>query len=243
MIQTTRTEPLRIEVVGDSILRGIQVDGATGRYVISNNIDTVYLAKKHRLSISNRSSFGCTVTRGYNVVKRFLEQGGSCDVVIMDFGGNDCDFNWKEIAENPYAHHDPRTPEAEFRRVYAELIHLLRIHGISPVITTLPPLDAELFFRWFCDGLNTENIMKWLKRREVIFEHHAAYSQVAAEIAKEEGVSLVDIRNAFLRDGQKQLNRFLCCDGTHPNTEGQRIITEVFDAFAEHRLGQEQYPA
>ena len=235
ILSTTYGQPLKIEVVGDSILKGVQLDESTDRYVLNNNIDTAYLEKKYNLKINNRSAFGCTVTKGIKTVARVLGAEKPCDALVVNFGGNDCDFYWKEISDNPDGEHLPHTPKEQFRKIYTEMIQMIKERGITPVAVTLPPLDSDMFFERFCGGLDTQNVMKWLKRRSIIFEHHAEYSHTVECVAKEFDVPVVDIRSAFLAEGH--YSRFLCRDGTHPNTDGQRIITRTFDAFAQRYLG------
>ena len=64
----------------------------------------------------------------------------------MDFGGNDCDFRWAE--------HLPAVPLPEFIRRYRSMIGKLRQRDIVPILTTLPPLEPELFFDWWCGRLD-----------------------------------------------------------------------------------------
>ena len=54
----------KIEVFGDSILKGIQVNAFNKRYHVDNNIDVDMLSKKFSLDIVNRSRLGHTVTKG-----------------------------------------------------------------------------------------------------------------------------------------------------------------------------------
>ena len=64
----------------------------------------------------------------------------------MDFGDNDCDFRWAE--------HLPAVPLPEFIRRYRSMIGKLRQRDIVPILTTLPPLEPELFFDWWCGRLD-----------------------------------------------------------------------------------------
>ena len=72
----------------------------------------------------------------------------------MDFGGNDCDFRWAEIAAAPAAEHLPAVPLREFVGRYRSMIGKLRQRDIVPILTTLPPLEPELFFDWWCGRLD-----------------------------------------------------------------------------------------
>ena len=225
----------KIEVFGDSILRGIQVNVQNMRYHISNNIDLDMLSKKFSLSIVNHSRFGCTITKGRRNLEKFLSGGGSCDAVVMDFGGNDCDYDWEKISDNPEADHDPKMPLNAFVDSYLGIIKTLTDQGIKPILTNLPPLDPQRFFDWFCAGFNKNNIMTWLGDVNAIYRHQEHYSHHVEKIAKETGSPIVDLRGAFLT--HKNIDQLLCEDGVHPNTAGQEVITRAFEEFASDYFG------
>ena len=223
----------RVEVFGDSLLKGVQVDPESMLYHVDNNIDVDGIEKTYSLSIRNFSKFGCTITRGFSLIEKRLNRNAVfCDAIVMDYGGNDCDFNWKEVAERPDDEHLPKTPPDVFVETYGKTIKLLREKGILPIVTTLPPLDAQRFFDWFCRGLNKANVLKWLGNVEAIYRWQEGYSRIVQKFASETNTLLVDVRGAFLKHGR--VRRVLCEDGTHPNTEGQRIITQAFMDFLEN---------
>jgi len=227
----------KIEVFGDSLLKGIQVNPKNNRYHVDNHIDVEGLEKTHSLSIKNFSKLGCTITKGLSLIESRLKNGEAyCDAIVMDYGGNDCDFNWKEIAEKPEGEHLPNTPLGIFVDTYHKIICLLKENGIRPILTNLPPLDAQRFFDWYCNGLNKTNVLEWLEGVESIYRWQENYSKTVEKIAIETDTLFVDIRGAFLKQGR--IKRFLCEDGTHPNTEGQRIITEAFFDFIEQSKNQ-----
>ena len=219
-----------IGVYGDSILKGIQINPVSKKYYINNNIDLDRLSEKYSVQIKNYSSFGCTVTKGIKVLKKSLDKNTGCDAIIMDYGGNDCDYNWNMIAENPEGEHSPNTPIDLFKETYCEIIDILKKKGVLPILTTLPPLEPQGFFNWFCKDLNKENILKWLGEIKHIYYHQESYSKVIEKIALENRVPLVDLRNEFLMSGN--VKDLLCEDGTHPNTSGQKIIASCFYKFA-----------
>ena len=220
----------KIEVFGDSILKGIQLNSENKKYVIDNNIDVEMISKKHDIEIVNCSKFGCTIGKGKVLLEKSLEKGMVCDAIVMEFGGNDCDFNWKDVAENPDKDHVPHTPLDIFIKTYSEMIDLLKKKGIQPILTTLPPIDPQRFFDWFCNGLNKENVLKWLGSINTIYRHQETYSRAVEKIAKDSNCLLVDLRGAFL--GKRRVENLLCEDGIHPNTEGQKVITQAFSEFA-----------
>ena len=148
----------QVTLLGDSILKGIQVDLGDRRYRTHNEINMEALESEFQLSIHNDAHFGATVRKGSRLLDRMLARKLPCDMMVMDFGGNDCDFRWKEIAEDPTGDHQPNVPLPEFVELYREMIRRARSHGIRPILTNLPPLDSERFFNWRsgqrgCDAL------------------------------------------------------------------------------------------
>lgn len=221
----------KIEVFGDSILKGIQINPRNNRYHVENHIDIGLLSMKYSLSIENNSKFGCTITKGVSLLENRLVHGMSCDTVILEYGGNDCDFNWKEISARPYDEHIPNTPLDVFIETYQKIITKLKGMGVRVILTTLPPLEPQRFYDWFCRGLNKVNVLEWLGNVSTIYRVQESYSRAVEKVAYETNCLLVDLRGAFLR--HRRIDNLLCEDGTHPNTDGQRIITGAFLEFAE----------
>jgi lysophospholipase L1-like esterase len=222
----------KVEVYGDSILKGIQINLKNMRYHIDNNIDVERIEKLYFLDIKNFSKFGRTITNGLALIEKRLKGGEPfCDTILMNFGGNDCDFDWKAISEHPENEHCPNTPLDIFVDIYRKTIELLKENGIRPIITTLPPLDAQKFFHWFCKGLNKANVLTWIGSVDAIYRWQENYSRTVEKIATETNTLLVDLRGAFLK--HRRLERLLCEDGIHPNTEGQGVITQAFLEFIE----------
>jgi len=127
----------KIEVFGDSLLKGIQINPQNMRYHVDNNIDVSGIEETYSLSIKNFSKFGCTITRGFGLIDKHLKSDETfCDAIVMDYGGNDCDFNWKEVAERPDDEHLPNTPLDVFIETYHKIIKSLKEKGIRPILTT-----------------------------------------------------------------------------------------------------------
>ena len=215
----------KIGVFGDSILKGIQMDADTKKYIVKNHIDLDKIGNKHSVSIDNFSMFGCTINKGNSLLKRRLEK--RCfDIILLEYGGNDCDFNWAKIAENPRDDHIPNTPFSAFVETYIKIIKYLKEKCIEPIITTLPPLEPQRFFDWFCKGLNKDNVLKWLGTINTIYRWQEKYSRAIERIGFLTNTIVIDLRGAFL--DHFRVGDLLCEDGVHPNTRGQNVITETF---------------
>ena len=147
------------------------------------------------------------------------------DYIVLEFGGNDCNFNWAEIAEAPEKEHIPATPLAEFESTYRRIIDGIRAGGGRPVMFNLPPIDSEKFFNWVSKGLNAE----WLGDVEHIFRWHSSYNDVVCKVASETETPLVDIRSDFLN--APNYRELICEDGMHPNDSGHKLITDFLKRY------------
>jgi lysophospholipase L1-like esterase len=222
-----------VAIFGDSILRGIQLDSETSRYCVHNTINMEQISNKYSVLIDNFSMFGCTIKKGYERLQKRLEKQ-LFNIAVIEYGGNDCDFNWQEISDQPYSHHIPNTPLDIFACTYRQIIGTLKAKCIEPLLITLPPLEPQKFFDWFCRDLNKANILKWLGSVNTIYRFQESYSKMIETIARETKTRLVDLRGAFL--DHFHIENLLCEDGTHPNTDGQKVITDAFLNFSTERV-------
>lgn len=219
-----------IVAYGDSITKGIIYDDKRFKYTTLKENFTSIIENKIKGSVYNAGKFGNTIMRGarkmYNdVIKK------SPDMVLVEFGGNDCDYNWDDIAKNPDMEHKPNTDICTFRETLLAMIDTLKINNILPILMTLPPLDPLKYFKWIAkeDSFAEKNILHWLGTKDKLFTWHNSYSKIITEVANETGTVLIDVRSEFLK--YSDYSQFLCCDGIHPNTEGQSLIASVILKF------------
>ena len=107
---------------------------------------------------------------------------------------------------------------------YHRAIRLLRNSGRIPVLSSLPPINAELYLSFLCrNGLSRENIVRWLGDVQRIYRWQENYSQMVEQVAREEHTPLIDLRRPFLQD-KRSPETLLCADGIHPSREGQGLI-------------------
>ena len=212
--------------LGDSITKGVALDADRGRYTILKDCFANTAAKYWSMGVKNLSKFGSTVTDGLHRFRKQKDDLVDCQTVIMDFGGNDSDFNWSAISETPDAQHDPKTGLDVFEDTYMELIKAVREEGKKPVLMNLPPVDHKKYFSWISRGLNGENILRWLGgSSEYIYRWHERYSIAVQSVAKKANVKLLDVRSAFLE--RRDYTWFLCEDGIHHNAQGHALIADV----------------
>lgn len=228
----------RIVISGDSILKGVVLNDATRSYTISGRLATEPFSARYGLEIENKSRFGSTIGKGLTQLERTLAKNGECRAVILEYGGNDCDFDWAAIAADPDGEHLPKTPLPDFCAQLRAAVGALRARGIDAVLTNLPPISAERYLNWICRaGLDRDAIVRWLGDVSAIYRYQERYSRAIEAVAAELGAPCVDLRGEFLR--HRQLEPYLCMDGIHPNEAGQAFIMAAFSAFAEQELRPE----
>lgn len=230
------SETLNIQVFGDSIMRGVLLDPINKRYVPLSDEHFRKFEEKFSLKLHNKSSFGCIIGKGYRKIKDMLSVGDSkCDIAVIEYGGNDCDFNWKEVADNPEISHSPNTPLSVFKNTYKQIIGDLKERGIIPVVMSLPPINAEKYFNWITSrGLSKERIVKWLGDVQMIARYQELYSLAVTEVALSTGTRLIDVRSAFLE--RRDYTKLICDDGIHPSLEGHALIAQVCSDYASAHL-------
>jgi lysophospholipase L1-like esterase len=213
-------------VFGDSIMKGVIFDAIKGKYIFLKSSFLNILGKRNsEVKVDNYAKFGCTVTVGKKLIERHADKLPNYTYTALEFGGNDCDFDWKAISENPEALHIAKTPIDEFEVIYSDIIDSVIDTGSTPVLFSLPPLNARRYFSWISKGLNSENILHWLGDEEHIYRWHEMYNIAVLKLASAKNVMLIDIRRAFLET--RNYLGLLCEDGIHPNEAGHALISEV----------------
>lgn len=217
----------KICLFGDSISKGVIIDELRDRYIMSkNSFANILAAKNTDFELSNYSMLGCTIMKGQSIINRHKKDVEDCEVMVLEYGGNDSDHNWQEIAENPTGNHVPKTPIEDFVRSYRAIIEELNTMGKKIIMLNLPPIDEHKYFNWFSRGLDKDKILQWLGGSdEYIYRFHEIYNVKVCNIALEYNIPIIDIRTAFLE--KRNYSDYLCNDGIHPNEKGHEIIAQV----------------
>jgi len=217
----------KICLFGDSISKGVVIDEIRNRYTMTKNcFANILKMGNFALDVTNYSMLGCTVSKGKSMIDRHINDVRDCEVMALEYGGNDSDYSWDEIAGDPLGEHLPKTPIASFESTYRAIIDQLKEMGKKIVMINLPPIDEHKYFNWVSRGLDKEKILQWLGGSdEYIYRWHEIYNVQICNIASEYNIPLIDIRSAFLE--RRNYSDFLCSDGIHPNEKGHEIIAEA----------------
>ncbi|MEG1743807.1 MAG: SGNH/GDSL hydrolase family protein, partial [Clostridia bacterium] len=171
---------MKVLVLGDSITKGVIFDESKQKYVTIENGFVKKIAESfEKLTIDNLSLMGSTVTRGMTTLERLGDELESYDYTVIEFGGNDCDFDWAAVAQDPTIDHQSKTPIMLFKQTYSSLIEKIQSHGSKPIILSLPPIDAQKYFDWVSNGKNSDNILKFLGDKQHIARWQQMYNLAA----------------------------------------------------------------
>ncbi len=216
-------------ILGDSIGRGVVLDEDSGKYTVITERFSSLLAPRIGARIKNHAAFGSTIERGLKITDRHMCEMGSFSAVLLEFGGNDCDFDWAAIASAPKESHQPKTPLKLFEEKYLELIQAVKQAGGRPLLMNLPPIDPIKYFDRISKGLNAEAILEWLGDKARIYRWHEMYSIAVQRVAKLTATPIIDIRTDFL--SRKDCPELICSDGIHPNAMGHRQMADTLADF------------
>ncbi len=220
----------KILIMGDSLSKGVIFDENKNKYMLIDDCFFNLLSNAINAELINVSRFGSTVTDGKKRLETMIKKYDP-DIVVIEYGGNDCDFIWDEIANNPEFDHIPKTPLDVFDLEINSMIDYIIKFDKKAVLTTLPPLYADYYFNWFTgkDEQKGNNILKWLKDIWRIYWWHERYSNCLSSIASKRKLPCIDIRNAFLKG--REFYQYICKDGIHPNRAGHRLIFDTVMSF------------
>jgi len=221
-----------ITIYGDSIMKAA-VPNESFKYSFRYSNYSCRLEKSWGAPVNNRSQFGATVTKGLKTIQRDLIRNEASDYAIIEYGGNDCNFDWRAISADPCSVHLPATPLDKFLGTLERIVSLLVSRGVRPILMTLPPIDANKYLDFICkDGLSRRRIMLWLGDCDKIYSYHELYSASIAGFASEHDIPVIDTRSRFM--GRNDLSSLISGDGIHLSEKGYGFLFSIFEnVFAE----------
>lgn len=128
---------------GDSIGKGIIYDKDKGRYVPLDKSFVKLVENEENCEIENFSRFGCTVTKGEQLVDKNAEKIENSDFVVLNSAEMTATMTGKRSQLMPEAEHGPKTPLSLFIETYKKMITEVKKLGKIPVILNLPLLTQR----------------------------------------------------------------------------------------------------
>lgn len=218
-----------ITALGDSLTKGVVLNGSNRYSVISNNFIEI-ISDRLGYQVENYGKFGCTIGFGSRMIDRHAEEIAASDYTFLEYGGNDCDFDWLKIADNPAGEHFPKTSLDTFGESFQELVARIRDLGSRPVIISLPPIISDTYFSFFSRSMSEEqrsNVKEWLGGDVgIIARWHESYNRTLFMVAGHTQTPIIDITTPF-DTFRGNMNSLYCTDGIHPNENGHRLIAET----------------
>lgn len=213
---------MTLQIYGDSIMKAVLVDEQYKYKPISRPL-LDRLEEETGMAAVNRAHFGYTAQRGQALLEKDLDRGLSCEAAVLEFGGNDCDFNWAEVAASPDGEHQPHASVERFSDTLLSMIRALQARKIQPILTTLPPLDAQKYLNFIGRlGSDTGKILHWLGDVQMIYRWQERYSNAVARLADRLSLPLADIRSEFL--ARRDYCTLIARDGIHLTRPGYELV-------------------
>ena len=219
-----------ITIYGDSLLKCVLYEN--GKYTANHEFELAY-QEKFGTKLENRSYFGSSAAKARKRMERDAKDGKPFgEWCVIEFGGNDCSYDWSKVAAAPREWHDSYAEPEEYRENLRALVLLARQQGAKPVLTSLPPIHAGKYLSWISRNLpSPEPLYLWSGGEGRFYRRNEYYSMMNMEIARELETPLIDLRSPFLL--KRDVGKYLCEDGIHPNRNGQRLMFEAFCEFTE----------
>ena len=214
----------QVIALGDSITKGAVLDGS--RYKILNNCFVEQCHEELSLPFDNYARMGGTIDKGLQMLERHEDDVRRADIMLLQYGGTDSNFNWHEIADAPTMQHYPRIELPLFVRSYQTMIERVRALGSQPVMLSLPMMDHKRFFGFVSQNMTQEAkdaVLGWMGGQlERIRNYHDLYNLQLFRIAATERVPIIDVTSPFMLN--MDYSQCLCEDGIHPTSLGHDII-------------------
>ena len=222
---------MKLEIFGDSILRGViyaENCGKAKQYRLCSD-HKFESFQKDEINVLNRSRMGFTISDGLRSIERSVSDMNSDTVVLLEFGGNDCDFDWKKISENPQGSFLPHLPEEKFVADYCSAIDRIRETGAKVIVSSIIPIDAEKYLSFLSRGLDRAAILRWLGDISMLYRWQEHYNHLVEKITLLKECAFLDLRRAFLT--AHNFKDLLCSDGIHPTELGHEMIRRRIRGF------------
>jgi len=217
-----------LEIFGDSILKGVVRSQGPIGYSLCRS-DRFAPMRSAGWKVANRSKMGATAPEVLSRLKNLLKSCDEGSTVLLEFGGNDCAYNWPAVSANPAGIHNPNVELSEFVSSAAATAAYVRNLGGEPVFASIPPLDPDKYFDFLSQGLSRENILLWLGDKTMLMRWQERYGRALDELARELGCRIIDLRSPFLT--RHDFKELICEDGLHPTEAGHAVIGNTVCKF------------
>ena len=211
---------MKLVVFGDSILKGvITIPGSTKLFDVTENDSLTLAQKKLGFELDNRAIYGNITSKGLIKLQKFFEKSGEADFCIIEFGSNDCDYDWGTLVQ--------KVPMNEYLENLSQMVKLCRDNKVTPLMMGLIPYVCDDWFKTIIKGQNEAAILDFLGgTSETLGKNQLEYKKAQADFVQKNNVQFLDPWTIF--EGHKEL---MCYDGIHPNEKGYELLSEAWVKF------------
>ena len=103
----------KVTALGDSVTKGV-VLAKDNKYTIAENCYLDIVSRELDLQITNYGRFGSTIDMGETMFNRHSDEIARSGYTFIQYGGNDCDFDWVKISDSPAQDFAPNTKVEDF---------------------------------------------------------------------------------------------------------------------------------
>ncbi len=151
------------------------------------------------------------------------------DKTILIMPENGLQFDWKAIAANPSAQHEPKIDINAYKAIYINRIAQARARGYEPVLVSLPIMDENRYFTYITRGMTMQqriNVLAWLGgSTERLRNIQAMYNLALFRLAAVQCVHILDITSPMLANPRYQ--ELLQLDGISLSKQGEELVNDV----------------
>ena len=226
-----------IVVFGDSILKGvITIPESKNLFDVTEN-DSLTLAQKELgFELDNRSIYGNITSKGLVKLQKYLEKCSkgelqAADFCIIEFGSNDCDYDWnifpQDQAAPDFSSIQPKVPFDLYLENLTQMVNLCRAHKITPLIMNLIPYICDRWFKTIAKAHNEEAMLAFLKgSADTLGQNQARYQKELMDFATKNKVQTIDAWTLF--SNAPDAASLMCGDGIHPNEKGYELLSKLW---------------
>lgn len=228
-------QKINLVILGDSNAKGVIRD-IQDKYVVEPNSAVNIISEQMQCEMHNISFFGQTLEKAYKkgFVEKVLEYKSDTlrNIVAINLGGNDSDYDWSKVSKEPTSRHSSRTNLNNFEKYYRESIHFLRENGFEVYMCTLLPFVPKLYFDTVVSKLGSaHNIMFYLDNDvNNLLTDQITFNEKITQIANDEQVKLLDVRTLIQKN--KNWKKLYCDDGIHLSAKGHEYLAKkILDTY------------
>lgn len=224
-----------ITVFGDSISKGFFYDDIEIKKLENPVVDM--LNSQCYLCINNKSIFGQSLKRAYekSIFEKYLSEINKSEnnIAIIALGGNDSDYDWRQVENNPSISHSSKTDESEFECLLYNIIERFQRNNIKVVLCSLCPIISKRYFEnVLSKKFDREKILSFLKGDiENLYRHQEIFNNIIIRVAIKTNCLFFDYRSEFLK--RNDFQSLMSKDGIHPNQLGHNLLFELATKFIE----------